>query len=300
MGEVPGIEEVEAVLFASGKAMEEDHIKELTRLKPQETKQALEALKESYAGKDSALFIWNEGTKWKINVKEKYVGLVKTLAAETELSMPVLETLAVIAYRTPILQSEVIKTRGEGAYEHVAELADKGFITKERFGRSYKLKIADKFYHYFDVTGDQDIRDAFSQAKQPDPEKHAQRLQKRLGRLRVVDAESDEDREKARKETQLEIYSIEQQREDDKKHYLNGFESRLQEVKGRVDEAEKDILEKKREAEARLAEEGQGTGGEAPTKEALKEQEKKDYEDEDPQDFVKDIESRIDELTKNE
>ena len=306
MSVVKGIEAVEAVLFASGKAMEEDHIKELTGLKPKETKHALEALQQSYHDRDTALFIWNEGTKWKINVKEEYVEIVKTLAAETELARAVLETLAVIAYRSPVLQSDVITARGSGAYDHISELVEKGFITKEKFARSYKLKISDKFYHYFDVA-DGDIREALAAAKQPDVEKIAAKVggQKKLGELDVVDALSDEATMEAhRKETQVEIYNIEQQREDDKKNYLNDFESRLQETSARIGEAEKDILEQKEQ----LAEEQAGQEvreddeeqGEQETTQHDETAKNPDEEDKDPQALVKEIEDEIDEITKKD
>ncbi|MBD3209448.1 SMC-Scp complex subunit ScpB [Candidatus Woesearchaeota archaeon] len=291
MAETKGVKDVEAVLFASGKAMEEDHIKELTQLKPKETKTALEALKKKYQETDGALFIWNEGTKWKINVKEAFIPLVKTLAAETELARAVLETLAMIAYRSPVLQSEIINTRGEGAYAHINELVEKGFVTKEKFGRSFKLKIADKFYHYFDVAGDKDIREAFKGAKQPDPEKYAQQEQKKLGALEIVQALSDEEAEKQRQETQLEIYDINQQLENDKRGFLNGFDDKLQEAKARINDAEEHILKQKQEAEARKEEEGE----EAPPEE---ETEQKDYEDMDPQAFAKEIEKQVDEISE--
>ena len=305
MAEVKGLQEVEAVLFASGRAMEEAHIKDLTGLKPKETHTALEALKEAYASRDTALFVWNEGTRWKINVKEKHVNLVKTLAAETELSRPVLETLAIIAFRSPVLQSEIIQTRGEGAYTHINELVEKGFITKERFARSYKIKIADKFYHYFDVEGDADIREALQAAKQPDIEKFAKKAQKNLGQLEVVDALDDEHAmEQHRKETQLEIYNIEQQRKEDKKHYLNGFEQRLAETKTRIDEAERDILEQKSQAEGEKAEREEIEGELEKQEESSEDQEqapveepKKEYDDEDPQELVKDIDEQIEEIT---
>ena len=257
MSEAKGVKEVEAVLFASGKAMEEDQIKGLTGLKPKETRKALEGLKEKYDQADSALFIWNEGTRWKINVREQYVELVKSLVAETDLPKAILETLAIIAYRSPIMQTEVIKTRGEGAYEHVKELVDRGFITKERFGRSYKLKIADKFYHYFDVEGDKDIREAFAKAKKPDAESAAEQEQRKLGELPVVEAESDEEHEQRRKETQLEVYNITKQREEDKKNYLNHFEDRLKQSQQRVDEAEQDIQKQKEEVEEQKKEKGE-------------------------------------------
>lgn len=250
MGTVKGMGAVEAVLFASGKAMEEEHIKEIIGLKPKETRTALEALQKSYDTREGALFIWNEGTKWKINVKEEHAVLIRTLAAETELPRAVLETLAIIAYRTPVLQSEIVDARGDGAYTHITELEEKGFITKEKFGRSFKIKITDKFYHYFDVEGDKDIREAFKDAKQPDVNKIAQEAEKKLGQLEVVDAITDEESlTEHRKETQLEIYNIEQQREDDKKNYLHEFETRLGEVSGRISEAEGDILAQKKQAQ---------------------------------------------------
>ena len=325
MAEVKGVKEAEAVLFASGKAMEEDHIKDLADLKPAETKKALEGLKEKYDQADSALFIWNEGTRWKINVREQYVELVKSLVAETDLPKAILETLAIIAYRSPILQTEVIKTRGEGAYEHVKELVERGFITKERFGRSYKLKIADKFYHYFDVEGDKDIREAFAKAKKPDVQEAAEKEQRKLGELPVVEAESDEDHERRRKETQLEVYNITKQREDDKENYLNDFEDRLKQSQQRVDEAEEDILKQKQEVEERKKEEGSDEEKEQPgTEEAAEEKpaeeevqaEKETSQEEaaqepgedagseedldDPQNLVSRIDKDIEELTKDE
>lgn len=307
MSEVKGLKEAEAVLFASGKAMEEDHIKELTNLKPKETRKALEALKQAYKERNTALFVWNEGTKWKINVKEDYIEIVKTLAAETELARAVLETLAVIAYRSPVLQSDVITARGSGAYDHISELVDKGFITKEKFGRSYKLKISDKFYHYFDVA-DGDIREALASAKQPDVDKIASKYdQKKLGSLDVVDALSDAAAmEEHRKETQVEIYNIEQQREDDKKHYLNDFESRLQETSERISDAERDILEQKEKAQEEQAAKEEAIGNDeaaqeadAPAIEETADDTGKE-DDDDPQELVKHIEEEIDEITKKE
>jgi segregation and condensation protein B len=318
------INKVEAVLFASGKAMSEEHIKELTELKPKETRQALEALQKAYDERAGAVFIWNEGDKWKINVKEEYIMLVKTLAAETELERAVLETLAIIAYRSPILQSDVIRVRGGGAYEYISELVDKGFVTKEKEGRSFKLKITDKFYNYFDVAGDGEIRDIFANINKPDPNALMPKGQKKLGNLDIVDAETDEEAEedkKAREERQIEIHQIQITREDDKKNYLNDFEGRLGEVSGRINEAEKHILDEKARIEnaARDSEEAESKEGEEKhhheektkvegdknsenseeenegDEEVVKE---KDYDNMDPQELAKDIEEKIERISK--
>ena len=60
-----------------------------------------------------------------------------------------METLAVVAWKYPIVQSEIIKLRGSSAYEHMRELVEQGFIAKERSGRTYKVKLTKKFFNYF-------------------------------------------------------------------------------------------------------------------------------------------------------
>lgn len=290
------INKVEAVLFASGKALDETHIKELTELKPKETRTALENLQKLYAERNSALFIWNEGEKWKINVKEDYISLVKTLAAETELERAVLETLAIIAYRSPVLQTDVIKARGSGAYEYIGELVEKGFITKEKEGRSFKLKITDKFYHYFDVAGDVGMKDVLGKAHMPDVEKLMPKNQRKLGNLDVVDAETDEEvaaNKIAQKERQLEINSIQETREDDKKNYLNDFENRLGEVSGRIGDAEKHILEEK-EKSKKIAEEKEPGRDE---RETLNDENKEENETSEDEDNAEEKENKEEEIT---
>jgi hypothetical protein len=111
---------------------------------------------------------------------------VKNIVADTELSRACMETLAVIAYKYPkVLQSEVIDIRGGGAYEHMAELEKLGFIGREPSGRSYAVKLTEKFFNYFDVAGGKDIRAVFKNVKVP--KKVALDAQKTLGDLQVVD-----------------------------------------------------------------------------------------------------------------
>lgn len=299
------VNKVEAILFASGKAMEEEHIKELAGLKPKQTKDALEGLKKRYEEADSSLFIFNDATRWKINVKEHYIDLVRSLVAETELEKPVLETLAIIAYRQPILQSDVVKARGERAYEHIHELVERGFATKEKYGRSFKLKLTDKFYNYFDVEGDKDIREVFKDINVPEPQ--LPKGQKKLGGLDVVEAQSDEEaaaeEEVRRKENELEIYEIKKQREEDKKNYLNDFENRLGEVTGRISETEKDILKaKQQQSEEKDSEEGEETvkaEEEETTKDTEEEtiKNEEEPEEDDPEAIVASVEKEIEELT---
>lgn len=159
---------VEALLFSSGKAMSEETLAELTKLDRAKVRRALKAIEQDYAERDSAVTITQDARGWKMGVTNDYLPLVKSIVAETELSQAVMETLAVIAYKYPdILQSEVAETRGGNAYEHIAELERLGFIRKESSGRTYKIRLTERFFNYFDVAGEKDIKELFKNVKPP-------------------------------------------------------------------------------------------------------------------------------------
>jgi segregation and condensation protein B len=61
----------------------------------------------------------------------------------------VLRTLSIIAYYQPIMQNELVRVRGDSAYDHVAILLDRGLIEKAREGRSYLLTTTPAFCDYF-------------------------------------------------------------------------------------------------------------------------------------------------------
>jgi segregation and condensation protein B len=178
-------DQVEALLFSSGKAMEEEQLASLTGAEKKAVKAALKSLQKEYAARDTALKLFSEGTSWKLLVKDEHVPLVRRIVADTELSRATMETLAVIAYHQPkVLQSRVVELRGGNAYEQIAELERLGFVTKEKEGRSYSLKLTERFFDYFDVEGEKGIRQVFKAVKAPQPKEK----QKRLGDLEVVDA----------------------------------------------------------------------------------------------------------------
>jgi segregation and condensation protein B len=179
--------QVEALLFSSGKTMSEEALTTLTKLDIRTVRKALATLQKEYEERESSIAIFNDDTGWKMMVRELYVPTVKNIVADTELSRACMETLAIIAYKYPkVLQSEVIDIRGSGAYEHMAELEKLGFINREPSGRSYSVKLTEKFFNYFDVKGGKDIREAFKNVKVP--QRVASAAQKTLGDLQVVDA----------------------------------------------------------------------------------------------------------------
>jgi segregation and condensation protein B len=158
---------VEAILFAVGKKISVDDLSRLCGESVTSTKKALSELEEDYKKRDCALMISGGENVWKLNIKEKYLDLVRTIIVETDLSVPCMETLALIAYKQPSLQSDIIKQRSVGAYEHIKELMEEGFIVRQKKGRSFQLKLTPRFFEYFDVDDDK-IKSLFDKFEQED------------------------------------------------------------------------------------------------------------------------------------
>jgi len=232
-------EKIEAVLFASGKYLDEDQIIDLIGIQKKNLKHALSELEKHYSSIESSLKVFKEGNAWKLNVKEEFTSIIKNLVSEAEMPKPVMETLAIIAYKNPILQSEVIDARGSGAYDQIGILEDKGFITREKHGRTFKLKVTDKFYEYFDVDGVSKLAELFKGAKKPEA----------LGTLEVY-SEQDVETEKTEFSDKIleRMKKLDSKPDEEKEntHFLRDMDLKIDNAKSRIDIAERDINEHKR------------------------------------------------------
>ena len=144
---------VEAVLFVTARAMQPLEIAELLDVREDEVENALLDLMFDYSSREGALEIDDEDG-YIIQVRAEHLDIVEKLCP-VDLKPPVLKTLTVIALKEPIRQSALKELRSN-AYEHVAELVEKGLVsrTKDRNGRSYNLKTTPKFAEYFKLKGD--------------------------------------------------------------------------------------------------------------------------------------------------
>lgn len=194
----------EALLFASGKKLDEDYIRNIIDAPNKEIMlDSLNELRKDYDKNNRSLMIINNGENWKITVREKYIDLVRKIVSDTELSKSVMETLAIVAWKSPVLQSDVIKIRTNKAYDHIGNLLESGFVTKEKHGRSFILKVTEKFYNYFDVEDAEGIRDVFAKIKETPAQKKVDEFEqkemnvssqdksKRLGKLEIINTKKD-------------------------------------------------------------------------------------------------------------
>ena len=143
---------VEAVLFTTGRFLSLEEISKLSGIASiGYLKEVLSSLKEEYEKRGNSLEIVNNGDTWKLTIKKDFLYLTETLLTDSDLDKPTQETLAVIAYKNPILQSELVKIRGNGIYDHMKRLKELDFVISEKSGRTRIVKLTNKFYDYFDV-----------------------------------------------------------------------------------------------------------------------------------------------------
>jgi len=147
---------IEAALYVAGRPLD---LKTLSSLiEPRSKKRAeklAETLGEDYGKRDTALEILKlDDQRFVLQLKSEYTPRVRRLSLRPLLSIGPLKTLSYIAYRQPVLQSQVIDVRGEHAYGHLKELEDQGLIIRERVGKSRMIRTTEFFADYFGLSHD--------------------------------------------------------------------------------------------------------------------------------------------------
>lgn len=143
---------VEAILYLKGRPLTIAKIAEYAQCDRDDIEEALIELMTDYAHRDSALEIVETSEGYALQLREAFQYLVHYLIP-LDLGVGALRTLAAIALRGPLSQTDLVDLRGSGAYQHVHELVSLGFVQKRRLSkqRTYSLQVTDKFHQYFEI-----------------------------------------------------------------------------------------------------------------------------------------------------
>jgi len=149
------VTKIEAVLYLKGKPVSKKTLSELTNSDINSVNDAIKQLSYKYSQSTSALEIISNNSLISLELKHSLNEFVEDLLP-AELKTAVLRTLAVIAIKKKLLQSDLILLRGSSAYDHIKELIEKKFIIKrkQKDGRSYWLSLSDKFFQTFAVSNE--------------------------------------------------------------------------------------------------------------------------------------------------
>ncbi len=147
---------IEALLFVSGEPLAPSALKTTTELPETEISQILDELIAEYRERDSGLLIIEIANGYQMVTNPHYAQWIKKFkntAASGKLSMPALETLAIIAYKQPIIKAELEQIRGVNSDGVVKTLLDRRLIKimgrKEVPGKPLLYGTTREFLQYF-------------------------------------------------------------------------------------------------------------------------------------------------------
>ena len=138
-----------------GRPITKKDLSEITNSDINSINDAIKELKNKYSNPNSAIVLNEVNNSFCLELKSSLNDFVEDLLP-SELKTSELRTLATIAIKKKILQSDLILLRGSGAYDHIKELLVKKFILKrkQKDGRSYWLSLSEKFFQTFAVSNE--------------------------------------------------------------------------------------------------------------------------------------------------
>jgi segregation and condensation protein B len=143
---------IEAILYLKAQPLTLAEIAETALCDRDSAEEGLLELMADYSHRDTALEVVQTPDGYSLQLRETFQTLVQSMIP-ADIGKGALRTLAVIALKGPIVQSELINLRGSTAYQHVQDLVEQGFVRKRRRadGRSPWVQVTDKFHQYFQL-----------------------------------------------------------------------------------------------------------------------------------------------------
>ena len=176
---------IEAVLFATGSAVEKNIlknviVKEGEQLSDKTFKEAVESLLEDYSSEERGIRLIELNGKLQLCTKNEYYDALIQLVNAPEkrtLTDVLLETLSIVAYKQPVTRAEVEKIRGVSCAHAINRLVDFNFITEvgrlDAPGHPILFGTTDDFLRAFGISSMDDLPD-ISPDKMADFQKQAE------------------------------------------------------------------------------------------------------------------------------
>jgi len=139
---------LEAALFISSRPLDLNDLAKILGVSSLGyVKQLIEDLQKEYAEKGIEIVKTPEG--WQMQVKPEFLDKVSHLTPYSDLSEGCKRTLALVVYKEPVKQAEIIKIQGNKAYSYIKYLERKGLIKTEKVKNTKILRTTEEFEKYF-------------------------------------------------------------------------------------------------------------------------------------------------------
>ncbi|MBE0427039.1 MAG: SMC-Scp complex subunit ScpB [Nitrospirae bacterium] len=147
---------IEAILFLSGEPVTVSILKDIIELPEVDIISLLEELIAEYKERNTGIMIVEVAHGYQMVTNPAYSEWIKKYSNKhisSRLSLPALETLAIIAYKQPIIRAEIEQIRGVNSDSAIRTLYEKRLIKimgrKESPGRPFLYGTTREFLQYF-------------------------------------------------------------------------------------------------------------------------------------------------------
>ena len=152
---------IEAVLFVAGEALTIKQLAKLTGAAETDVATALQAVEADYADRGIVLRQIAGGYRLATAAAARTAVEAYLVPPKTNLSIPALETLAIVAYMQPVTKPEIEAIRGVASDSVVATLLDRSLIAeagrKDVVGRPMLYKTTREFLEAFGLRTLEDL-----------------------------------------------------------------------------------------------------------------------------------------------
>jgi len=154
---------IEALIFASEVPLTLEKIKEIMRLPKGEIQVLLEELISEYNTMSRGFYLRKVANGYQFRTKPEYSAWIQRLkkVKALRLSQPMLETLAMIAYKQPVTRVEIEHIRGVDSEAVIKSLLEKRIVTilgrKDVPGRPFLFGTTPKFLEVFGLASLSDL-----------------------------------------------------------------------------------------------------------------------------------------------
>lgn len=155
---------IEAVLFASDESLTPARLANITESSTKQVREFIKSLNDKYETNNNAFRIEQIAGGYQMLTLSKYNHWLKKLLrerSETKLSPAAMETLAIIAYKQPVIRADIEAIRGVAVGEVIRSLSMKGLVKivgrAEILGRPMLYGTTKKFLEVFGLNTLKDL-----------------------------------------------------------------------------------------------------------------------------------------------
>ncbi len=159
---------VEAALFMANKPVSIEKLSKMFKTDSEKIKELIEEFKREFEKPEHGVHVIETSQGYQIRVKPEFASSVRKLTPYRDLGRGLLRVLALVAYKQPITQAEIVKVIGNRTYEYVKRLEERGLIKTMKHSRTKALIATKEFANYFGLERPEDAKKFFEDLNKED------------------------------------------------------------------------------------------------------------------------------------